>query len=104
MPRTYAHLRAKLSPKAQSRSRRRAEELILAMSLNELRRARQFTQDRLATAMHTSQSEVSKLEQRNDTYVSTLRSYVEALGGQLDVVARFPDRRVRLSPFSGIHD
>lgn len=71
------------------------------MSLNELRRARRFTQGRLATAMQTSQSEVSKLEQRTDTYVSTLQSYIRALGGRLDIVARFPDGAVRISQFSG---
>jgi hypothetical protein len=55
--------------------------------------------------MRTSQSEVSKLEQRTDTYVSTLRSYVRALGGELDIVARFPDGEVRISQFADIaHD
>ena len=86
--------------KARTQSRRRAEELARAMSLTELRRARRFTQDRLATVMHTSQSEVSKLEQRTDTYVSTLQSYIRALGGKLDIVARFPDGAVRISQFS----
>jgi hypothetical protein len=92
-------LRAQLPPQAQSRSPRRAQAMMLAMPLNELRRARQFTQDMLADAMETSQSEVSKLEQRTDTYVSTLRSYVRALGGELDIVARFPDGDVRISQF-----
>jgi transcriptional regulator with XRE-family HTH domain len=72
------------------------------MPLNELRRARSFTQDELATAMRTSQSEVSKLEQRTDTYISTLRNYVRALGGELDIVARFPDGEVRISQFADI--
>jgi DNA-binding transcriptional regulator YiaG len=85
--------------KARTRSRERAEELIRAMSLNELRRARRVTQGRLATAMQTSQSEVSKLEQRTDAYVSTLQSYVRALGGELDIVARFPDGSFRISQF-----
>jgi hypothetical protein len=49
--------------------------------------------------MQTSQSEVSKLEQRTDAYVSTLQSYVRALGGELDIVARFPDGCVRISQF-----
>ena len=48
------------------------------MSLNELRWARRMTQGTLASAMQTSQSEVSKLEQRTDTYVSTLQSYIRA--------------------------
>ena len=102
MRKNYSGLRAQLSPHAQSRSRRRAQAMMLAMPLNELRRARQFTQDMLADAMHTSQSEVSKLEQRTDTYVSTLRNYVRALGGELDIVARFPDGEVRISQFGDI--
>lgn len=90
--------------KARTRSRQRAEELIRAMSLNELRRARRMTQGTLAMAMQTSQSEVSKLEQRTDAYVSTLQSYIRALGGELDIVARFPDGCVRISQFSGGSD
>ena len=105
MAKSYSGLRAKLPLKAQSHARQRAQELLLAMPLNELRRARRFTQDELASAMRTSQSEVSKLEQRTDTYVSTLRSYVRALGGELDIVARFPDGEVRISQFADIaHD
>ena len=102
MPNTFNRLRARMPAMAQSNARRRAQELMLAMPLNELRRARRFTQDELATAMRTSQSEVSKLEQRTDTYVSTLRNYVRALGGELDIVARFPDGEVRISQFSDI--
>jgi DNA-binding transcriptional regulator YiaG len=99
MTKKFSTLRAKMPAKARTRSRQRAEELIRAMSLNELRRARRITQGRLATAMQTSQSEVSKLEQRTDAYVSTLQSYVRALGGELDIVARFPDGSFRISQF-----
>lgn len=99
MPKRYSSLRARMPATARSQSRRRAQELFQAMSLNELRRARRFTQDRLASVMQTSQSEVSKIEQRTDTYISTLQSYVRALGGQLDIVARFPDGSVRISQF-----
>jgi hypothetical protein len=99
MTKRFSLLRDKMPARARSRSRQRAEELILAMSLNELRRARRMTQGSLATAMQTSQSEISKLEQRTDTYVSTLQNYVRALGGELDIVARFPDGSVKISQF-----
>ena len=72
------------------------------MPLNELRRARAFTQTTLATTMETSQSEVSKIEQRTDCYVSTLRTFIEAMGGELDIVARFPDGAVKISQFSDL--
>ena len=58
----------------------------------------------VASAMQTTQSEVSKLEQRTDAYVSTLHSYIRALGGELDIVARFPDGCVRISQFGPAHD
>ena len=99
MTKRFRTLRAKMPAKARTRSRQRAEELIRVMSLNELRRARRMTQGTLAVAMQTSQSEVSKLEQRTDAYVSTLQSYIRALGGELDIVARFPDGCVRISQF-----
>ena len=85
--------------KARTRSRQRAEELLRAVPLSELRRTRRMTQGSIASAMQTSQSEVSKLEQRTDTYVSTLQCYVRALGGELDMVARFPDGCFRISQF-----
>ena len=99
MTKRFSTLRANMPAKARTRSRQRADELIRVMSLNELRRERRMTQGTLALAMQTSQSEVSKLEQRTDAYVSTLQSYVRALGGELDIVARFPDGCVRISQF-----
>ena len=101
MTKKFSSLRAQMGVKARSRSQQRARELIRAMTLNELRRTRNVTQGTLARAMQTSQSEVSKLEQRTDAYISTLQSYVRALGGQLDIVARFPDGCVRISQFGG---
>lgn len=100
MTKKFSSLRAQMSARARNRSQRRAEELLEAMSLNQIRRARRVTQGRLASAMQTSQSEVSKIEQRTDTYVSTLHNYIRALGGELDIVARFPDGAVRISQFS----
>jgi len=103
MTKRFSSLRAKMPAKARTRSQRRAEQLIRAVSLNELRRARRVTQDTLAMAMQTSQSEVSKLEQRTDTYVSTLQSYIRALGGELDIVARFPEGSVKICQFGVDH-
>lgn len=104
MAKKFSSLRSRMDAKARTRSRQRAQELIRVMTLNELRRTRRVTQWMLASAMHTTQSEVSKLEQRRDAYVSTLQSYVRALGGELDIVARFPDGCVRISQFGAVHD
>lgn len=66
----------------------RAEE----MTLQELRRARKLTQARMAKALGISQDGVSRLEKRTDLLLSTLRKTVEAMGGNLSIVAEFPDR------------
>lgn len=67
-----------------------------AALLSEIRRARQMTQERLAETLGMSQSEVSKVERRTDVYVSTLRRYIEAMGGELEIVARFPNGNVEI--------
>ena len=85
--------------KPQTRTRRRTARGTLALPLGELRRSRELTQNMLARSMRTSQSEVSKLEQRTDTYVSTLHAYVKALGGELELVARFRDAEIRIDQF-----
>jgi transcriptional regulator with XRE-family HTH domain len=71
------------------------------MSLQDLRRARQLTQAHLAERLGTGQDSISRLEQRSDLLISTLRHYVEELGGRLALVAEFQDRApVRLQGFS----
>jgi transcriptional regulator with XRE-family HTH domain len=69
------------------------------MSLHELRNARELTQGALAEQLKLEQPAVSKLERRTDMYVSTLRKYVEAMGGQLEIIAHFPEGNVRISQF-----
>ena len=71
----------------------RAEALIAEeMTLQDLRRARNLTQARIAALLDIGQDNVSRLESRSDLLLSTLRSYVSAMGGSLDLVVRFPDR------------
>ena len=77
----------------------RVRETIAAMPLDELRRARQMTQTRLAESLGVNQGEVSKIEHRTDLYLSTLTEYVEALGGTLEIRAVFKDREVRITQF-----
>jgi transcriptional regulator with XRE-family HTH domain len=72
-----------------------AQELI-AMDLKAIREALRRTQAEAAEGTDMTQSEVSQLERRADHRLSTLRRYVEALGGELEVIAIFGDRRVRL--------
>ncbi len=67
-----------------------------AALLGEIRRARQMTQEALAEALGMTQSEISKVEHRTDVYVSTLRRYIEAMGGELEIVARFPNGSIEI--------
>lgn len=70
----------------------RAIEDVLALA--QLRQSRHVTQVQLAETLGISQGNVSRLEARSDVYLSTLRSYVEALGGRLEIAAVFDDERV----------
>ena len=72
------------------------------MPLNELRQARGLSQIALAEILDVQQPAIAKLEKRTDMYLSTLRSHIEAMGGQLDVIARFPDGAVKISNFSDL--
>jgi transcriptional regulator with XRE-family HTH domain len=99
MAKNFRELQAKMSPERQARARAMADEIIRNMPLDELREARKLTQATLANALHVNQAAVSKLERRADMYVSTLRSYVEAMGGHLEVLATFPEGQVRITQF-----
>ena len=99
MAKKFSELRAKMSPEAQARSAARAEATLVEMQLQELRKSRDVTQVDLAKLMKVEQAAVSKLERREDMYVSTLRDYVRALGGELKLVASFPDAEIQVHPF-----
>ena len=99
MVKKFSALRAKMSPDAQARSAARAEAMLLEMQLQELRKSRNVTQVELADLMQVEQASISKLERREDMYVSTLREYVRALGGELKLVAAFPDGEIQVHPY-----
>ena len=84
---------AELPPERRRRIEQRAAELIAEeMTLRELRKARELTQASVARELGISQDAISRLEQRSDLLLSTLRRTVEAMGGSLSLIARFPDR------------
>jgi transcriptional regulator with XRE-family HTH domain len=103
MAKKFSELRAKMSPDAQSRAAARAEAMLVEMQLQELRKSRQVTQVEVALGMGVEQAAISKLERREDMYVSTLREYVKALGGELKLVASFPDADIQVHPFEIAH-
>ena len=79
-------------------------DLLAEMPLHELRRARELTQVDVARTLKVNQPAVAKLEQRADVYVSSLRAYIEAVGGRLRIVAEFPDGEVAITNFSRVGD
>jgi ribosome-binding protein aMBF1 (putative translation factor) len=102
MTRKYSELRARMPQKNRDRAAARAAKMIREMPLQELRQARKLSQEALAEALGQRQSGVSKIEQRTDIYISTLRRCIEAMGGRLDIVAHFPDGDVRINQFKEI--
>lgn len=100
-------LQAKLEQLTVERQRKveqRAAQLIAEeMTLRNLRQALKLTQERMADLLNIRQENVSRLERRTDLLLSTLRSYVSAMGGDLKLVVEFPDRKpVILSGFSSL--
>lgn len=94
MARNVNEVIAKLSGAQRKKVAARAAQLIAEeMTLQEIRKARKLTQQKIAKSLSIGQEGVSKLEQRSDLLISTLRGYVEAMGGQLSLVAEFPDRQ-----------
>lgn len=91
--RTHKDMLAKLTPAQRAAVKKRARELEREeMSLAQLRKAHLLTQVRLAETLKTSQESISRIEHNSDLLLSTLRSYVEAMGGKLKLVAQFADR------------
>lgn len=82
-----------LPPERRKKIDERTDELIAEiMSLQELRKVREQTQEHIAETLGITQENVSRIEKRRDLLVSTLRRQVEALGGRLSLIAKFPDR------------
>jgi len=88
---------AKLTRTSIARAKEKARAQIEEMTLQELRRGMNLTQVDAARAAEMTQSELSRMESRGDHRISTLRRYVEALGGTLEVSAVFNGRRVKLT-------
>ena len=104
MAKTRERLLAELSPERRKRVKARAAQLIAQeQSLRDLRQARRLTQQHMAKRLGVRQHSISRLEQRSDMLLSTLRDYVRKMGGELVITAQFPDRDpVRISGLAEI--
>lgn len=102
--RPFSNLTNGFSPARRVRVATKAHALKAKMPLAELRQARAISQGELARELRVGQPAVAKLEKRADMYVSNLRRYVEALGGSLEIVARFNDGTVNITNFSELNE
>jgi len=94
----------KLSAGRRKKINKRAKELIAEeMTLRDLRKALELTQADLSSKLHMNQEAISRLERRSDLLLSTLISYIEAMGGELNIIAKFPHRPpISVSGFESI--
>lgn len=95
--RPFRNLTKGFSPARKVRVADKAAALETALALHELRKTRAVSQEALAEKLAVQQPAVAKLERRADMYVSNLRRYVEALGGTLEITARFPEGPVTIA-------
>lgn len=102
MAKPYRDLRAKMSPEARELSEKKTMELLADMPLQELRQARQLSQEQLASILHVHQAAISKMEHRTDMYISTLRNFIKAMGGDLKIIAQFPDGEIQINQFEQV--
>lgn len=93
MARKWNDLKQSMSPESRARVDARVRDTLETMPLAEIRRAIGLTQTDLAAQLDMNQGSVSKIEHAADMYLTTLRKYVEALGGELHLTARFPNGR-----------
>ncbi|MDR2188305.1 MAG: helix-turn-helix domain-containing protein [Azonexus sp.] len=104
MARKFADLEAKMSPASLAQSDQLYHQWLAEMPLHELRQAKALSQVKLAQSLRVNQAAVSKIEHRADVYISTLRDYIRAMGGDLEIIARFPDGAVKINNFTGIEE
>ena len=100
MTKKFSSLRKGMSEEAQAEVAGQVDAIMAEMPLHELRRARGLSQKMLAENLRVQQPAIAKLEQRTDMYISTLRSHIEAMGGELEIWGCFPEGTVKISNFS----
>ena len=104
MAHKWRDVRGTFSPEQEAEIARRVREAAGVMTLYQLREARSLTQVNLAKVLNINQGAVSKMEKRTDMYVSTLRNFIQAMGGQLQVKAIFPEGEVEIEQFEKVAD
>jgi transcriptional regulator with XRE-family HTH domain len=100
MAKNFNELRGKMNPERRQRNAAEARRVLLEMTLQELRQGiTKFSQDDIAEMLRVTQGYVSKLERQDDMLLSNLYAYVEALGGEVEIRAKFSDQEVQITQF-----
>jgi transcriptional regulator with XRE-family HTH domain len=102
MARKWNDLREKMSSESRARADHRTEVMLITIALRDLLRERGFTQDELAEELGRAQGNVSRMLRRTDMHVSTLREIIEAMGGSMEITARFPDAAYRIDQLTPV--
>src|SRR6266436_2306095 len=102
MAKNFRELQEKMPREVRFRSEALAEKMISEMGLAELRAAMDMTHESLANALHVKPASISKMERRSDMYISTLSKIIEAMGGELQIIANMPNGRVQIRQFTKI--
>jgi len=97
--RSFKELEEKMSPESRARAEAAAKEMMADMLLAEMRKFMGLTQQELAAALGVTQPSLSKLENQDDMQISTLRRLIEALGGQMEIIAHLPSGDIRVRQF-----
>lgn len=100
MAKKFTALEEKMSNEQLTKSEMMYQKMLNEMPLQELRQARGLSQALLAENLGVGQPAVAKMEKRADMYISTLRSHIRAMGGELEVIATFPEGSVKIANFS----
>ena len=96
----WKDLIAKMPPERVARAEHKAELMLAAMDLRDLLCDRGITQEELAVQLETGQGNVSRIVRRTNMNVNTLQDVIEAMGGELEIIAHFPDKDYRIDQFT----
>jgi hypothetical protein len=100
MAKKFDELRKKMSPERRRRNEAEANRMLVEMNLQELRQnVANISQDDIAEILRVTQGYISKLERQDDMLLSRLYAFVEALGGHVEILARFKDQEIRVTQF-----
>lgn len=103
MARKFDELRAKMSPERRRRNEVETAKQLLDLTLQELRQnVANLNQEDLAEILHVTQGYVSRLERQDDMLLSRLYAYVNAMGGEVEIRAKFPDQEIRITQFQEV--